>query len=187
MRKVIYFFTTLLFSTVIFASEGLGIVSDEDFLKVGVTPENIEKAKLMVNRVSTNYKMLVLEKKQLELEVNKYVLENPEANLEKIDILFDKISGNFFGGRVSKFPECVRRRPLFLVLQRLFLCIRVFLFRNFPVRESAHLARKCPHLRRTSSATALLLLGAIQALKGLACIYRLFPDSDKARPADFLS
>lgn len=91
MRKVIYFFTTLLFSTVIFASEGLGIVSDEDFLKVGVTPENIEKAKLMVNRVSTNYKMLVLEKKQLELEVNKYVLENPEANLEKIDILFDKI------------------------------------------------------------------------------------------------
>ena len=81
MRKVIYFFTTLLFSTVIFASEGLGIVLDEDFLKVGVTPENIEKAKLMVNRVSTNYKMLVLEKKQLELE----------ANLEKIDILFDKI------------------------------------------------------------------------------------------------
>lgn len=50
---------------------------------MGVTPENIEKAKLMVNRVSTNYKMLVLEKKQLELEVNKYVLENPEANLEK--------------------------------------------------------------------------------------------------------
>ena len=49
----------------IFASEGLGIVSDEDFLKVGVTPENIEKAKLMVNRVSTNYKMLVLEKSSL--------------------------------------------------------------------------------------------------------------------------
>lgn len=91
MRKVIYLFTTLLFSTVIFASEGLGLVSDEDFLKVGVAPENIEKAKLMVNRVSTNYKMLVLEKKQLELEVNKYILENPEANLEKIDILFDKI------------------------------------------------------------------------------------------------
>lgn len=91
MRKVIYLFTTLLFSTLIFASEGLGIVSDEDFLKVGVTPENIEKAKLMVDRVSTNYKMLILEKKQLELEVNKYVLENPEANLEKIDILFDKI------------------------------------------------------------------------------------------------
>lgn len=91
MRKIFYLFGALLFSTVIVASEGLGIVSDEDFLKVGVAPENIEKAKLMVNRVSTNYKMLVLEKKQLELEVNKYVLEGPEANLEKIDILFDKI------------------------------------------------------------------------------------------------
>lgn len=91
MRKVFYLFSALLFSTVIVASEGLGIVSDEDFLKVGVASENIEKAKLMVNRVSTNYKMLVLEKKQLELEVNKYVLEGPEANLEKIDILFDKI------------------------------------------------------------------------------------------------
>lgn len=91
MKKIICFFTTLLCSTVIIASEGLGIVSDEDFLKVGVTPENVEKAKLMVNRVSTNYKMLILEKQQLELEVNKYVLEGPEANLEKIDVLFDKI------------------------------------------------------------------------------------------------
>ena len=35
--------------------------------------------------------MLILEKKQLELEVNKYVLEGPEANLEKIDAIFDKI------------------------------------------------------------------------------------------------
>ncbi|WP_294704365.1 hypothetical protein [uncultured Fusobacterium sp.] len=91
MRKIFSCAVMLLFSSLIFASEGLGIVSDEDFLKVGVTPENIEKAKLMVNRVSTNYKMLVLEKKQLELEVNKYVLEGPEANLEKIDVLFDKI------------------------------------------------------------------------------------------------
>ena len=91
MRKIFSCAVMLLFSSLIFASEGLGIVSDEDFLKVGVIPENIEKAKLMVNRVSTNYKMLVLEKKQLELEVNKYVLEGPEANLEKIDVLFDKI------------------------------------------------------------------------------------------------
>lgn len=91
MKKIIYFLVIVLCSTTIIASEGLGIVSDEDFLKVGVTSENVEKAKMMVNRVSTNYKMLVLEKKQLELEVNKYVLEGPEANLEKIDAIFDKI------------------------------------------------------------------------------------------------
>lgn len=91
MKKIIYFLVIVLCSTKIIASEGLGIVSDEDFLKVGVTSENVEKAKMMVNRVSTNYKMLILEKKQLELEVNKYVLEGPEANLEKIDAIFDKI------------------------------------------------------------------------------------------------
>lgn len=91
MKKIIYFFGIVLCSMTVIASEGLGIVSDEDFLKVGVTSENVEKAKMMVNRVSTNYKMLILEKKQLELEVNKYVLEGPEANLEKIDAIFDKI------------------------------------------------------------------------------------------------
>lgn len=91
MKKIIYFLVIVLCSITIIASEGLGIVSDEDFLKVGVTSENVEKAKMMVNRVSTNYKMLILEKKQLELEVNKYVLEGPEANLEKIDAIFDKI------------------------------------------------------------------------------------------------
>lgn len=91
MKKIFGFITMLVCSSVIFSSEGLGIVADEDFLKVGVAPENIEKAKLMVNKVSTNYKMLILEKKQLELEVNKYVLEGAEANLDKIDILFDKI------------------------------------------------------------------------------------------------
>lgn len=91
MKKIFGFITMLVCSSVIFSSEGLGIVADEDFLKVGVAPENIEKAKLMVNKVSTNYKMLILEKKQLELEVNKYVLEGAEVNLDKIDVLFDKI------------------------------------------------------------------------------------------------
>lgn len=91
MRKIFSCAIMILCSSLLLASEGLGIVLDEDFLKVGVSPENVEKAKSMVNRVSTNYKMLILEKKQLELEVNKYVLEGPEANLEKIDALFDKI------------------------------------------------------------------------------------------------
>ncbi len=91
MRKIFGFITMVLCSSMILASEGLGIVSDEDLLKVGVSPENIEKAKMMVSKVSTNYKMLILEKKQLELEVNKYVLEGPEANLDKIDVIFDKI------------------------------------------------------------------------------------------------
>lgn len=91
MRKILSFFTMLICSSLLLASEGLGIVTDDDFLKVGVAPENIKQAKAMVNKVSINYKMLILEKKQLELEVNKFVLEGSEANLEKIDELFDRI------------------------------------------------------------------------------------------------
>lgn len=91
MRKLFYYIVILACSSVVYASEGLGIISDEDFKKVGVSQENIENAKIMVDKVSINYQMLLLEKKQLELEVNKYVLEGPEANLEKIDAIFDKI------------------------------------------------------------------------------------------------
>jgi len=92
MRKFLSSVFVVIFSSLVFANnDGLGIVSDEDFRKVGVSQENIEKAKGMVGKVSTNYKMLLLEKKQLELEVNKYVLEGPESNLEQIDKLFDKM------------------------------------------------------------------------------------------------
>ena len=91
MRKLFYCIFILLCSSVGYAAEGLGIISDEDLIQVGVAPEKIKEAKLMVDRVSINYKMLLLEKKQLELEVNKYVLEGPEENLPKIDAIFERI------------------------------------------------------------------------------------------------
>ena len=73
-------FIMMAFSSLALAdNSGLGIVSDEDFKKVGVSQENIIKAKGMVGKVSTNYKMLLLEKKQLELEVNKYVLDGTKS------------------------------------------------------------------------------------------------------------
>lgn len=91
MRKFCYCIFMLLCFSVGYAAEGLGIISDNDLIQVGVTPDKIKDAKMMIDRVSINYKMLLLEKKQLELEVNKYVLEGPEQNLEKIDIIFEKI------------------------------------------------------------------------------------------------
>lgn len=91
MRKFLYCIFILLCTSVAYASEGLGIILDEDLIQVGVTPENVKEAKIMVDRVSIKYQMLLLEKKQYELEVNKYVLEGPEENLEKIDAIFEKI------------------------------------------------------------------------------------------------
>ena len=76
-----------------FASEenGLGIVDDADLRAAGVKAENIKKAKELVKQVASNYELRLLERKQLELQINKYILENPEKYIKQIDEMFDKI------------------------------------------------------------------------------------------------
>ena len=76
-----------------FASEenGLGIVDDADLRAAGVKAENIKKAKELVKQVASNYELRLLERKQLELQINKYILENPEKSIKQIDEMFDKI------------------------------------------------------------------------------------------------
>ena len=76
-----------------FASEenGLGIVDDADLRAAGVKAENIKKAKELVKQVASNYEFRLLERKQLELQINKYILENPEKYIKQIDEMFDKI------------------------------------------------------------------------------------------------
>lgn len=91
MKKVIFFIIAMLSSVAAFGAQTMGIITDDDLRKVGVTQENIDYAKNMVDQVSLNYQKLLLEKKQLELEVNRYVLEGAEANLDKIDANFEKI------------------------------------------------------------------------------------------------
>lgn len=112
MRKFLSsLFIVAISSLALANNEGLGIVSDEDFKKVGVSQENIDKAKGMVGKVSTSYKMLLLEKKQLELEVNKFVLEGAEQNLAQIDILFDRmgqIEANILKDRIRSQIEMQR-------------------------------------------------------------------------------
>ena len=92
MKKFFYvlFFMIAVFT---FASEenGLGIVEDADLKAAGVKVENIKKAKELMNQVSSNYELRLLEKKQIELQINKYILDNPEKYLKKIDELFDRM------------------------------------------------------------------------------------------------
>ena len=89
------FFYVLFFviSILTFASDenGLGIVEDSDLRAAGVKVENIKKAKDLMKQVSSNYELRLLERKQLELQINKYILDNPEKYLKKIDELFDRI------------------------------------------------------------------------------------------------
>ena len=89
------FFCVLFFlvSIFVFASDenGLGIVEDADLKAAGVKVENIKKAKDLMNQVASNYQLKILERKQLELQINKYVLDGPEKYMKQIDDIFDKI------------------------------------------------------------------------------------------------
>lgn len=91
MKKIL-FCLFLLITSFSFADEnGLGIIGDNDLRTVGVKEENIKKAKYLMNEVASSYKLKVLEIKQLELQINKYVLDGPEKYLKEIDEIFDKI------------------------------------------------------------------------------------------------
>ncbi|MBQ3437082.1 MAG: hypothetical protein IJG31_00965, partial [Fusobacterium sp.] len=83
MRKYLIglFFIISIFS---FSEEtGLGIIIDSDLKAVGVKEENIKKAKQLMSEVATSYRLKSLEIEQLELQINKYVLDGPEKSLKE--------------------------------------------------------------------------------------------------------
>ncbi|SJZ47587.1 hypothetical protein SAMN02745174_00672 [Cetobacterium ceti] len=91
MKKVVTLLFFLLVGISTFAEEGLGIIGDQDFKSVGVSQENIDNVKKIINEASSKYKMLVLDKKSIEIEVNKCILDGAEKNLPKLDELADKL------------------------------------------------------------------------------------------------
>jgi len=91
MKKFKFIIFFLVVSGSLMANGALGIVADEDLIKVGVSQENINKAKEVIENVGTRYKLLLLEKKQTELEVNKYMLSDSREYIDEIEKLFDKL------------------------------------------------------------------------------------------------
>lgn len=82
----------LVISVFTFAEDlGLGIINANDLKAVGVKEENIKKAKELMNEVANSYRLKTLEIEQLQLQINKYVLDGPEKYLKEIDQIFDKI------------------------------------------------------------------------------------------------
>lgn len=71
--------------------ENIGIIYEEDFRSVGVSEVDILKAKEIIADAGKKQKLLLLDRKQRELEVNKYLLEDPEKNWEKISMIFDDV------------------------------------------------------------------------------------------------
>ncbi|MGL4999614.1 MAG: hypothetical protein ACRC0R_05770 [Cetobacterium sp.] len=91
MKKIVMGILILVVSISAYATSGIGIVKDEDFKAVGVSQTNIEEAKAIIERASIQYKLKVLDKKALEIQINKYILDGTEKNLEKLNELVEKI------------------------------------------------------------------------------------------------
>lgn len=90
MKKLVGILSIVL-GTFSFAASGIGIVSDEDFIAVGVSKENLAKVKKIIEEAGTQYKLKTLDKRSLEIEVNRCMLEGTAKNLDKLNVLVDKI------------------------------------------------------------------------------------------------
>lgn len=91
MKKLVMGLLILTISISTLATSGIGIVKDEDFKSVGVSDENLERVKIIIEQASIKYKLKTLDKKALEIEINKYILDGTEKNIEKLNELVEKI------------------------------------------------------------------------------------------------
>lgn len=81
----------ILSSLTILGESEFGIIQDSELRRVGVSEANLRQAKAVINQAETTYKMLVLERREIELKINKLMMENPAKNLSTLDTLFDRI------------------------------------------------------------------------------------------------
>lgn len=90
MKRLVGILAVVL-GTFSFAASGIGIVSDEDFIAVGVSRENLIKVKKIIEEAGTQYKLKTLDKRSLEIEINKCMLEGTQKNFDRLNELIDKI------------------------------------------------------------------------------------------------
>lgn len=91
MKKLWLYIIFVLSSLTLLGESEFGIIQDSELRRVGVSDTNLRQAKIVINQAETTYKMLVLERREIELKINKLMMENPAKNLSALDALFDRI------------------------------------------------------------------------------------------------
>lgn len=91
MKKLWVYMIFVLSSLILLGESEFGIIQDSELRRVGVSEANLRQAKAVINQAETTYKMLVLERREIELKINKLMMENPAKNLSTLDTLFDRI------------------------------------------------------------------------------------------------
>ena len=93
MRKIYTIICGIILGSMVIAeeTESLGIITDKDFAQVGVSKENVIKAKEIIKTSKNRYDYLILDRRSKELEINKCILEGIEKNWSKIEELTNEI------------------------------------------------------------------------------------------------
>lgn len=91
MKKLLVYMVFVLSSLTLLGESEFGIIQDSELRRVGVSESNLRQAKAVINQAETTYKMLVLERREIELKINKLMMDNPAKNLSTLDNLFDRI------------------------------------------------------------------------------------------------
>lgn len=93
MRKIYTIICGIILGSMVMAeeTESLGVITDKDFAQVGVSKENVIKAKEIIKTSKNKYDYLILDRRSKELEINKCILEGVEKNWSKIEELTDEI------------------------------------------------------------------------------------------------
>lgn len=91
MKKWLVYIGFVFASLVVYADSEFGIIQDSELKRVGVSETNLTQAKSVIRKAENSYKMLVLEKRELELKVNKLMIDGAAKNLTTLDALFDRM------------------------------------------------------------------------------------------------
>lgn len=93
MRKQILLVLAVVMSVAALSATriAIGTIYEEDFRSVGVSEQNIGKAKEIIFEANKKHQLLMLERQQLELEINKYMLEGSKENWDNISGVFDEL------------------------------------------------------------------------------------------------
>lgn len=90
MKKII--FILLLISGVnSFSAKLIGTLTNEDLIAIGISQENIDKVAKIIDEANIKYKMRMLEKQSIEIEIKKYIILGTESNIGQINKLIDRL------------------------------------------------------------------------------------------------
>jgi hypothetical protein len=87
---------------------------EKELIEVGISKDEIDTSKQIIDEAMKRHRVMLIEKEQKELEINKLIIEDPDKNWFRISKLFDEIgqlSANLQKNRLKAQIEVRKHIP----------------------------------------------------------------------------